>query len=254
MSGRKVKLVYISDYTCPWCYIGYKELQNAIKQTPQLGFNYEIDVRPFTLASSEKQCSGIDKEEAMVKKFGRERWENCKNVVIQKGQEVGIEFAMAGPLSQTMLAHRLMAKAQIVAGTEGQLKLLQAIFSAYHEQEMDIGSEDVLAELAEEQGILSRDETLAFLQSDELLVKVDDQIKEARAKGVQGVPFTIIDGRWAVSGGQPAPVFVQIFNKLAAACGCAGQTHDAPTPKAVHDCSKTCNDGMCQDADGPTCS
>ena len=131
-----------------------------------------------------------------------------------------------------MLAHRLMAKAQIVAGTEGQLKLLQAIFSAYHEQEMDIGSEDVLADLAEEQGILSRDEvrvvllltdlrvsdidlceslqTLAFLQSEELFVKVDDQIKEARTKGVTGVPFTIIDGRWAVSGGQPAPVFVQV--------------------------------------------
>ena len=41
-------------------------------------------------------------------------------------------------------------------------------------------------------------------------MKVDDQIKEARAKGVTGVPFTIIDGRWAVSGGQPAPVFVQV--------------------------------------------
>ena len=68
------------------------------------------------------------------------------------------DSAMSGPLSQTMLAHRLMAKAQIVGGTEAQLKLLQAIFSAYHEQELDIGSEDVLAELAEEQGILSRDE------------------------------------------------------------------------------------------------
>ena len=41
-------------------------------------------------------------------------------------------------------------------------------------------------------------------------MKVDDQIKEARAKGVTGVPFTIIDGRWAVSGGQPAPIFVQV--------------------------------------------
>ncbi|KZV61302.1 thioredoxin-like protein [Peniophora sp. CONT] len=253
MSGRKVKLVYISDYTCPWCFIGYKELQNAIKQTPQLGFNYEIEVRPFTLATSEKQCAGHTKEEAMVKKFGRERWENCKNVVTQKGQEVGIEFAMSGPLSQTMLAHRLMAKVQAVGGSEAQMTLLQAIFSAYHEQEMDIGSEDVLADIVEEQGILSRDEAISFLQSDELFTKVDEQIKEARTKGVTGVPFTIIDGRWAVSGGQPAPVFVQIFNKLAAACGCgpgAGYLHDAPTPKAVGECSKTCGD----EADGPMCS
>ena len=29
-------------------------------------------------------------------------------------------------------------------------------------------------------------------------------------KGVTGVPFTIIDGKWAVSGGQTAPVFVKV--------------------------------------------
>lgn len=65
---------------------------------------------------------------------------------------------MSGPLCQTMLAHRLMAKAQVIGGSEAQKKLLSAIFSAYHEQELNIGSEDVLADLAEEQGILSRDE------------------------------------------------------------------------------------------------
>ena len=77
---------------------------------------------------------------------------------------ISVHSAMSGPLSQTMLAHRLMAKAQIVAGHKGQLDLLQAIFSAYHEQEMDIGSEDVLADLAEEQGILSRDEVRVVLR------------------------------------------------------------------------------------------
>jgi hypothetical protein len=39
---------------------------------------------------------------------------------------------------------------------------------------------------------------------------VNHQVAEARAKGVTGVPFTIIDGKWAVSGGQSAPVFVKV--------------------------------------------
>jgi predicted DsbA family dithiol-disulfide isomerase len=48
------------------------------------------------------------------------------------------------------------------------------------------------------------------VKSDECLVKVNHQVAEARAKGVTGVPFTIIDGKWAVSGGQSAPVFVKV--------------------------------------------
>ena len=63
-----------------------------MKQTPELGFNYEIEVRPFTLATTPNQPAGVDKEEVMVKKFGRERWENCKSVVTQKGLDVGINL------------------------------------------------------------------------------------------------------------------------------------------------------------------
>ena len=35
---------------------------------------------------------------------------------------------------------------------------------------------------------------------------------EARKKGVTGVPFTIINGRWAVSGGQTSEVYGQVRN------------------------------------------
>lgn len=48
------------------------------------------------------------------------------------------------------------------------------------------------------------------MNSDECLAKVNHQVAEARAKGVTGVPFTIIDGKWAVSGGQSAPVYVKV--------------------------------------------
>lgn len=33
---------------------------------------------------------------------------------------------------------------------------------------------------------------------------------EARRKGVNGVPFVVIDGKWAVSGGQTAEVYTQV--------------------------------------------
>ena len=55
---------------------------------------------------------------------------------------------------------------------------------------------------------------MSFLDSDECLEKVNNQVAEARAKGVTGVPFTIIDGKWAVSGGQSATVFVKVRSVL----------------------------------------
>jgi predicted DsbA family dithiol-disulfide isomerase len=86
------------------------------------------------------------------------------------------------------------------------------------------------------------------VNSDECLGKVNHQVAEAREKGVTGVPFTIIDGKWAVSGGQSAPVFVkvrmirkiairsarltarQIFSKLAEAPGSPLSQSNTPVP------------------------
>lgn len=49
-----------------------------------------------------------------------------------------------------------------------------------------------------------------FLKSDELLGEVEKQMVEVRRKGVTGVPFVVIDGKWAVSGGQSAETYVQV--------------------------------------------
>lgn len=34
--------------------------------------------------------------------------------------------------------------------------------------------------------------------------------KDARSKGIKGVPVIIIDGKWAISGGQSSDVFIQV--------------------------------------------
>jgi hypothetical protein len=40
-------------------------------------------------------------------------------------------------------------------------------------------------------------------------------MSEVRRKGVHGVPFVIIDGKWAVSGGQTAEVYSQVLASVA---------------------------------------
>ena len=60
-------------------------------------------------------------------------------------------------------------------------------------------------------------QAVEFFKSDEYRAEIEQMANEARKKGVSGVPFTIINGRWAVSGGQTADVYTQVrFRKSSA--------------------------------------
>ncbi|KAI0255123.1 thioredoxin-like protein [Lactifluus subvellereus] len=212
MSKRLIKLIVISDFGCPWCFIGHRELQTAIAQCANLPICFEVEYRPFLLHTTIPYDS-VDKDEFVTKKIGRERWEAGKRLAMERGEAMGITFSFGGPVSLTISAHRLIAKAYEIGGPAAQAALMTPIFRAYQENELDISDPEVLADAAEQAGIMSRVEVLSFLNSDECLAKVNNQVAEARAKGVTGVPFTIIDGKWAVSGGQSAPVYVKVRPK-----------------------------------------
>jgi len=216
MSKRLVKLIVLSDFGCPWCFVGHRELQTAIAQCANLPISFEVEYRPFILHAT-LPYEVADKDEFVAKKIGRERWEAGKRMAMERGEAAGITFSFGGPVSLTISAHRLIAKAYEIGGPAAQSALMTPIFRAYQENELDISDPEVLADVAEQAAVLgmSREEVLCFLNSDECVAKVNNQVAEARAKGVTGVPFTIIDGKWAVSGGQSAPVYVKIFSKLA---------------------------------------
>lgn len=133
-------------------------------------------------------------------------------------------------IGHTTCAHRLCFKAAQIGGQELQLKTITAIFYAHMVHAKDISDISVLAEVAESIGLMTKDEVcffplfhdtskggtyhllqvVAFLQTDELETEVNKIADAARAKGITGVPVTVIDGKWAVSGGQSSDVFVQV--------------------------------------------
>ncbi|KAG6884880.1 hypothetical protein C0993_007545 [Termitomyces sp. T159_Od127] len=121
-------------------------------------------------------------------------------------------------------------KAGQVGGQKLQLPILCGIFKANLEDSKDIADMNVLAEIAESVGMMSKGEAMKFLQSDELVKEVENMCEKARDIGITGVPLTIIDGRWAVSGGQSSDVYVQIFKKLAAAGVSPTGVYAAPSP------------------------
>lgn len=137
---------------------------------------------------------------------------------------------MDGIITQTTLAHRMLLKAWQIGGQASQQAFLTVLFKGYFENLANIGDTEVLANMAVDAKLMSKEEVslvtillwdapedltnssqaVSFLESAECLDEVERMMNEARKKGVNGVPFVVIDGKWAVSGGQTAEVYAQV--------------------------------------------
>ncbi|KAJ6630967.1 thioredoxin-like protein [Mycena sp. CBHHK59/15] len=224
MAKRVVKLNVVNDLICPNCAIGQHELFSAIaycKDELRLPLEFQIEFLPFRLINTtlvpQDYQPKVEKSVFFSNIFGADNFLTLQETIAKWGKEKGVPMSFRGVVSQSTRAHRLSRKAFHVGGQDVQLPYLMAIFRVHLEEGKDVADIDVLSDVAAEVGIMSKAEAIAFLKSDELEEEVNNMCNEARAKGVTGVPLTVIDGKWAVSGGQSSDVFVQIFKKLAGA-------------------------------------
>ena len=115
-------------------------------------------------------------------------------------------------MTNTVLAHQLLHFAK----TKGkQVQMKERIMSAHFVEALHVGRIDVLAQLAAEVG-LDRGEARQALESGEFIPAFEADIEAARAYGISGVPFFVIDGKYGVSGAQNPDVFVSAFNQILA--------------------------------------
>jgi len=220
---RSVKLTVINDFVCPNCCVGQHELLNAItycKENLHLPLNFEFVHMPFRLVSTDvlsEDGPKIEKMDFYQDKLGEDAFAKMKATIEDWSNKNGVPITFKGFVSQTTRAHRLCQKAYQLGGQDLQIPLVKAIYKAHMEEGQDIAEIAVLADIADNTGTMSREKATAFLESNELEKEVDAMCDEARYKGITGVPVIIIDGKWAISGGQSSDVIIQIFKKLAAA-------------------------------------
>ncbi|TEB25196.1 hypothetical protein FA13DRAFT_1796664 [Coprinellus micaceus] len=203
---KNVRLTVITDFVCVLAVcIGQHELLDAInycKDTLDLPLQFEMEHIPFRLISPTLLPDDIqtkeDREAFLSKVLGKERFMALQSNVSKYAEEKDRPITLHGIMSPTTKAHRLVLKAGRLGGQKLQTPLISAIFAASMEEGKDIADSEVLADLASECGVLSREETTAFIDSDELKKEVEEMSAAARAKGITGVPIIIIDGKWAV--------------------------------------------------------
>jgi len=222
MADRVVKLSVLNDLICPNCAVAQHELFTAINHSRddlKLALEFQIEFLPFRLINTtllpQDYEPKVEKTEFFKNIFGVEKFAQFQETIAKWSVEKGIPISFRGVVSQSTRAHRLSRKAYRIGGTQMQVPYLMAIFRVHLQEAKDIADIDVLSDIAAEVGMMTKAEAIAFLKSDELEDEVNSMCDEARVKGITGVPLVVIDGKWAVSGGQSSEVFVQIFQKLA---------------------------------------
>jgi predicted DsbA family dithiol-disulfide isomerase len=114
--------------------------------------------------------------------------------------------------TRTLLAHQAIHHAKAQGRQEA---LVERLFQAYFEQGRHVGRVDDLADLAAEVG-LDREGTRQALLDGTYADAVAEDIAIAQEAGINGVPFYVVGGRYAVSGAQSSEVFGTALQRAAA--------------------------------------
>jgi predicted DsbA family dithiol-disulfide isomerase len=157
----------------------------------------------------------MNKAQFYAEKFGPERTAMIHKRLRSAGEDTGIAFKFGGRIGNTRDSHRLIHLAKKY-GEEMQLKTIDGLFSAHFENEGDITSYEVLRRIATDAGISNEVFQKAIVDSDEGGKKVEEQTANARAGGVNGVPYYKILGKFELSGARDITDFLRVFEKVKA--------------------------------------
>ncbi|MFL6557247.1 MAG: DsbA family oxidoreductase [Bacillus sp. (in: firmicutes)] len=234
-----MKIEVWSDYVCPFCYIGKRRLEVALDQFPHRD-QVEVEFKSFELDPNSPKNIGQNIHEVLAKKYGMsvEKAKEANQGVGQQAATVGLKFNFDEMKpTNTLDAHRL-AKFAKTQGKEAAVS--EMLLHAYFTESKHIGDIETLADLAEAAG-LNRQEVLQVLNDKEAYatdVRQDESL--AQQYGVRGVPYFVINQKYAISGAQPTETFMGALQKV--------WEEESPTP-VLQDLSTeddvSCADGSC---------
>lgn len=211
MTITPLRIDIISDVVCPWCIVGYRQLEQAIEAT---GTAVDVHWHPFEL-NPQMPAEGQDFVEHIAEKYGTTPEESKANRarLTALGDELGFKFTFDDGMRMhnTFMTHQLLHW----AGTKGRgADLKQAFFSAHFTDNRNLSDETVLADIAASIG-LDRDEALAVLNDQRYADAVRAEEQFWVQQGISGVPAMVFDRKHLVTGAQGSENYTSILNQLA---------------------------------------
>lgn len=206
-----MKIEIWSDVMCPFCYIGKRHLEQALAELPFKN-EVEIDWKSYQLNPAYKNENGESLYDylSINKGISLEQAKQMTSQVAEMASNVGLhlDFETSIP-ANSFNAHRLIH----FAASKGKQDLAEEeLFKAHFEDAKNIDDISALLKIAANLG-LDVNETKSVLESDAFEEEVRYDIYESQQLGVRGVPFFVMDRKYALSGAQPVDAFKQAITQ-----------------------------------------
>ena len=234
-----MKIEIWSDVVCPWCYIGKRRFESALARFAERA-SVDLIWRSFELDPAAPAVRTGDAADRLAAKYGMSRAQALEKhaqmtrLAAAEGLTLDYDRAQSG---NTFDAHRLLHLAR-ERGIQDDVK--ERLFRAYFSEGEPIGDRETLVRLVSEAGLPAA-EARATLESGRYADDVRADEQEARALGINGVPFFVVDEKYGVSGAQPADVLLQVLEQAWA------ESHPVRvlTPVGAGSAAAACTDDSC---------
>ena len=208
-----------SDIACPWCYVGKRRLEAALKRFGHAG-SVSVRWHSFELDPSAppSRNDGVSHAARLAQKYGMSLQQAQARIQqltdVAKSDGLTMAFDRVHP-ANTFDAHRVLHLAAS-KGVGVQNAVKERLMRGYFTEGALVSDPAVLARLAGEAG-LDGAEVADVLASDAFAADVRADEEQARALGIHGVPFFVLGQKYALSGAQPADVVLRALNDAWAA-------------------------------------
>lgn len=206
---RSIEIDIVSDVMCPWCIVGYRQLEHALARA---NMGAHIRWHPFELNPA-MPPEGQNLAEHIAEKYGASPEQSAANRahLAEVGTALGIDFRFSedSRIVNTFDAHRLLGWAE-QENLAHPLKL--ALFDAHFTAGRDVSDQSVLADVAQSVG-LDRDAASAMLSAGDLAEETRTRQQFWTSRGISGVPSIVFDGRYLVTGAQGVENYTKVLLK-----------------------------------------
>lgn len=215
----RLEIVVVSDVVCPWCFIGKRQLDQALvhwaASSPRHGQPL-LRWLPFQL-NPELPPQGMPRADYVRHKFGSNEaaiHERVQAAARKAGLELRFDAITRQP--NTLKAHALI---DLAAEADLQSQVAEALFTAWFLQGRDLADDRELRAIAQAAGM--NDELIGgALDEPAVLQRVAATEQDIRERGVQGVPLFVVGledrAGIAINGAQGATVLLEALARAAA--------------------------------------
>lgn len=227
-----------SDIACPFCYVGMHQLNKAVDKFAHKDklsiVHHSYQLTPHWPKKTNKKLHELIAE-SMGGSVSQAKAMNSNAASAARAEGLQANMDDIVPVN-TFDAHQLI---HMAAEQGKEHEAIDRLFAAYFVNGESVADTDTLVAIGEEVG-LDKATVRKSLQTNKYADDVREDIRQAKSLGIRGVPYFVIDDKYAMSGARGVSGFSSVLQKA---------WHEAHPIETIDDElggeAGVCADGIC---------